>query len=491
MKQRKNKTVPVAAARAGISTASGYRIEQDPQLPSQKQQPRGRRRPDPLAGIFDEEVVPLLVASEGKLRPVAIYHELLRRHPDLDAGIRRTLERRVRHWRAHHGPAQAVMFRQEHTPGRLALSDFTDMASSQITIGGEAFAHRLYHFRLAFSGYEFAHVILGGESYIALAAGLQQALWSLGGVPQEHRTDSLSAAYRNLQPDQREDLTRRYEALCAHYGMTPSRNNPGEAHENGSIEAQHGHLRAAIEDALLLRGSRDFEDVSTYRRFVAEVVSQQNKRRDTLIEAERQCLSPLPANRTDDFEEVSVRVTSSSGFTLRKVFYSVPSRLIGHRLKVRLFDDRLEVFLGSEHLMSHARGRPQADGRHGHVVDYRHVIHALRRKPMALMNLTYREQLFPRRAYRETFDVLCQYLPPRRACQQMVALLALAHERTCEAALAAELTTLLGQKQLPDLNALTTQFASPTTGARPDVDIKPVSLADYANLQQNAMEVPA
>ena len=477
---RHNDSVPLAAAKASMSTSTGYRIERDPRLPSHKQMPRGRRRSDPLAGIFDEKVIPMLIAEPG-LRAVAIYRELMRRHPALDPGVRRTLERRIRAWRAVHGPEQEVIFRQQHQPGRMGLSDFTDMGDAGITIARVPLEHRLYHFRLVFSGFQYAHVILGGESYVALAEALQNALWSAGGAPFEHRTDSLSAAFRNLTREQTEDLTQRYEALCAHYGMTPTRNNPGVAHENGAIEGAHTHLKAAIEDALLLRGSRDFPDLVGYRQFIAEVTSRLNGHRDVRIQAERAELLPLPTRRTDDFEETLVRVTSSSGFTLKKVFYSVPSRLIGHRLRVRLYDDRLELLVGSERLLTLPRGRAHRDGRHGHVVDYRHVIHALRRKPMALLNLVYRDQLFPRAAYRDTFEHLCERLCDRAACKLMVELLSLAHERTCEAALAVRLRTLLDAGELPDLNRLWEAF-SPDPGQIPTVCVDQIPLSDYDRL---------
>ena len=253
MKLRLTKTLPVAAAQAGISVASAYRFGHDPRLPSDKKAPRERRRPDPLADIFEAEVVPLLQAAPG-IRPVAIFDELRRRHAELDPGVRRTLERRIRAWRALNGEEREVMFRQVHEAGRMGLSDFTDMGDLGITVLGVALDHRLYHFRLVCSGFEHAHVILGGESYVALAEGLQNALWALGGAPREHRSDSLSAAFRNLDADAREDLTSRYNALCAHYLMEPTRNNRGVAHENGSIESAHGHLKSAVRDALLLRG---------------------------------------------------------------------------------------------------------------------------------------------------------------------------------------------------------------------------------------------
>ena len=183
--------------------------------------------------------------------------------------------------------------------------------------------------------------------------GLQNALWALGGAPREHRSDSLSAAFRNLDRAAREDLTARYDALCVHYGMTPSRKN-----------ARNG------------------------------------KR----IAAERAVLQPLPAGRTCDYEETFACVTSSGGFTLRKVFYTVPSRLIGHRLRVSSTMIGSRCFIGATPLMTLPRGRAGPNGKHGHVVDYRHVIHTLRRKPMALLNLVYRDQLFPREAYRRAFD---------------------------------------------------------------------------------------
>src|SRR4051794_29475204 len=245
MSLRQAETPTVAAVKAGFSAATAYRIEQNPRLPSQKQAPRGRRRRDPLASVWDSEVVPLLKSTPG-VRPVAIFDEIRRRHPELGAGIRRTLERRIRTWRALNGAERDVIFRQEHLPGRLGLSDFTDMRERGISIAGELLDHRLYHFRLAFSGWEHAHVVLGGESFVALAEGLQNALWALGCAPLQHRSDSLSAAFRNLDDDARQDQTRRYEALCAHYGMEPTRNNRGVAHENGSIESPHGHLKQAI-----------------------------------------------------------------------------------------------------------------------------------------------------------------------------------------------------------------------------------------------------
>ena len=470
----------IAAAKSGFSTATGYRLERDPRLPSTRQTPRARRRPDPLAAIWDSEIVPMLKAAPG-LRAVAIFEEVARRHPDLGAGVRRTVERRIRSWRALFGPEQEVMFRQVHEPGRMGLSDFTDMAELAITVAGQPLDHRLYHFRLVCSGFEHAHVVLGGESFVALAEGLQNALWALDGAPREHRSDSMSAAFRNLGRDAAEDLTRRYDALCAHYGMAPTRNNTGVAHENGSVESAHGHLKKAVEDAVLLRGSRDFADLAAYRRFIDEIIGRHNARLRPRIEAERGALQDLPDRRTTDHEEAIVTVTSSSGFVLRKVFYSTPSRLIGHRLRVRLYDDRLEVYLGGTHQMTMPRGRADRCGKHDHVVDYRHVIHSLRRKPMALLGLVYRDKLFPRQAYRRAFEAMTDALPPRAACRTMVDLLALAHDRACEAALAEQLAIDLDAGRLPDMAMLRTLFA-PDSADLPEIVITAPSLSLYDEL---------
>ncbi len=480
MKFRQTDPVTVAAAKASFSTSTAYRLEKAPALPSMGKAPRARRRADPLAELFEAEIVPLLKEAPG-LRPVALFEEMRRRHPDLPDSVRRTLERRVRSWRAVHGEEQEVIFRQTHRPGEVGLSDFTDMADLGVTIAGAPLDHRLYHFRLAYCGFAHAHVVLGGESFVALAEGLQNALWSLGAAPRQHRTDSLSAAFRNLDAAAEDDLTRRYEALCGHYGMRPTRNNPGLAHENGAIESAHGHLKAAVRDALLIRASADFADLGAYRAFVDELLARRNARIAKRIDSERPFLQALPDTRTAGHEHLSVRVTSTSGFTLRKVFYSVPSRLIGHRLRVHLFDDRLDLFLGASFLMSLPRGRATPDGRHGRVVDYHHLIHSLRRKPMALLGLVYRDQLFPREAYRRTFDRLRETLTDRAACRIMVGLLALAHDRACESELAAILDDDLDAGSLPDLAALQARFG-PDPAAVPVVEVRLSMLTDYDSL---------
>ena len=226
-----------------------------------------------------------------------------------------------------------------------------------------------------------------------------------------------------------------------------------------------------------MRGTNDFADLAAYRGFIDEVVSRKNVRYAKRI-AERPMLLPLPGQRTCDHEETVVTVTSSGGFTLRTVFYTVPSRLIGHRLRARLYDDRVDLFMGGSPLMTLVRGRADANGKHGHIVDYHHIIHALRRKPMALLGLVYRNQIFPRDACRQTFDRLLEQLAERPACRLMVDLLALAHDRGCEAELA---TADLAAGAMPDMAVLRARFA-PDPAQLPDVVVHLTPLAAYEAL---------
>jgi hypothetical protein len=392
------------------------------------------------------------------------------------------LERRVRGWQALYGPDQEVIFRQTHPPGAQGLSDFTDANGLGVTIAGQPLAHRLYHFRLAFSGWAHVEVVLGGESFTALATGLQNALWGLGGAPAEHRSDSLSAAFRNLNQSTADDQTARYEALCAHHGMRPTRNNRGVAHENGAIEGPHAHLKLALAQALLLRGSADFDALDAYRRFVDELLGRRNAGHARATDLERTALIPLPPMRTQDFEQALVTVTRNSAFLLRRIFYTVPSRLIGQRLRVRLYDDRLDCFLGGSLILTLQRGWISPDretrGRRGHVIDYRHIIHSLRREPGALLNLVYRDQIFPRTEYRRAWDQLLDTGPPKTACRIMVALLSLAHEHACEAELATALAEILDAGGLPDPDLLERRFA-PAVTAVPEVVVTLPALDSY------------
>jgi len=472
-----------SAARAGFSERTARRFDANPTLPSNRKIVHGRTVADPLDGYWEDDVLPLL-ERDSALQAVTLLRHLQGLHPLAfpDDRIRRTLERRVRQWRALNGPERDIIFRQTPEPGHMAQSDFTHAEELEVTIAGQAFAHLLYHFVMVYSRWEHVAVVLGGESFTALAENLQQALWSLGGAPQEHRTDSLSAAFRNLTADQREDITKRYDGFVSHYGMGASRNNRGEAHENGAVESQNRHLKKAIEQALILRGSRDFACIEDYRRFIDVLVARRNRQRAAAVQAERAHLKPLPPRRTTDFTETVVSVTRTGGFLVKSIFYSAPSQLIGQRLRVHLYDDRLEAFLGSTLVVSHPRARGRGDGHRVHVINYHHVIYALRRKPQALWSSIYRDSLFPRTEYVEAWKVLQRDLPRRDACRRMVELLFIAHDRACEAELAVLLATDLDARRLPDPGSLASRL-SPRQAVLPrDVGVAHPSLASFDTL---------
>jgi len=474
---RKNKSQAQAAAKAGISERSARRIDSSAPLPSQNPRRYWRARADPFAQVWDTEVVPLLRGAP-KLMAVTLLRKLQDDHPArFPDGVLRTLQRHIRQWRALEGPPKEVFFPQEHAPGHRGLSDFTAMGELRITIANAPFAHLLYHFVLAFSRWEHVEVVEGGESFEALSQGLQNALWQAGGTPQEHRTDSLSAAFRNLAEE--EDFTARYTALLDHYGMAGTRNNRGVSHENGSVEASHRYLKEALEQALLLRGHRDFEDRAAYAGFVREAVMRRNRRNAAAFRIEREQLQDLPERRTTDFVEEEARVTRCGTFTVRAILYSAPSRLIGHRLKVRLYSDRLDCYLSGALVLTLARGtRSPVNGR-GRVIDYRHFIDALKRKPQAFKGLVFRDALFPREAYRRTWEQLERRLTQRQACQSIVALLEMAARDGVEGVLGERLEVLLAVGELPDVKRLREEFA-PCQAALPQVtvEIPPASRYD-------------
>lgn len=481
---RNNLTQVAAAAKAGVSERSARRIEGSDALPSQSPVRSWRTREDPLAAVWAAEVVPLLQA-DAQLNAVTLLEELQRRYPDeYGAGVLRTLQRRVRQWRAVHGAEREVFFAQEHPPGRLGLSDFTVADDLGIEIDGVAFNHRLYQFALAHSGWRHASVLAGGESFMALSTGLQAALWRLGGVPEEHRTDSLSAAFNNLAEQQ--ELTRRYEALCRHYGMRASRCNPGQSQENGSIESRHDSLKTALDQALRLRGSRRFDDRAGYEAFVDRIVQRLNARVAARLGVERPMLKLLPARRTAEYEEIPARVSKYAIFTVKGAQYSAPSQLIGHRLMVRQYAQHIEGWLGGQRVLERARATHRDGQRHARSIDYRHLVAALKRKPGAFARWVLRDAVFPRAVYRQTWERLVAARPEREACKTIVGLLALAADGH-EAQLAGELEQLIELDQLPDLHALTALLAPPSTEL-PDVVVQLPPLAAYDELIEPAHE---
>ena len=472
-----------AAAKTGISLSSAQRIEAVQVLPSQRGARTWRTRSDPLGLVWESEVVPLLKEAPT-LMAVTVLEELQRREPGRYAeSVLRTLQRRMRQWRAEHGAEREIYFAQEHPPGRLGLSDFTVADELGVFIAGVAFAHRLYQFTFAHSGWRHARVVLGGESFQALTTGLQDALWMAGGVPEEHRTDSLSAAFNNLA--EQEELTRRYKDLCEHYGVRASRNNLGQSHENGSIESRQGSLKRALEQTLLLRGTSEFADVPAYEQFVAETVRRLNARCARAWEAERTKLRPLPVRRTVDYEEIDARVTKYGVFSAKSALYSVPSRLAGHRLKVRLYSVHLEAWLGGVKVFECERLYANSEDRHPKRIDWRHMLPSLKRKPGAFARWVLRDAMFPRSEYAQTWQRLRERLQERAACRLMVDLLDLADQANVVAELAGVLAQLLDSDALPDIDELRKRFA-PRATSMPVVEVILPATAVYDELLEAA-----
>jgi hypothetical protein len=470
-------TQVTSAAKAGICERSGRDIETGKRI-DPKQKPRHwRTRSDPFESVWETELAPLL-ANEPSLQAITLLEHLQSCHPgQFPDKLLRTLQRRVKRWYALHGPAKEVIFRQTHVIGRQGLSDFTTLKRVTITIGGEPFKHLLYHFRLAFSHWSYMNVIEGGESFTALAKGLQEALQRLGGAPLEHRTDSLSAAFKNINQDAQTDITQRYEALCQQYNMVATRNNRGVGHENGSVESAHGHLKRRIEQGLLLRGSADFSCVEDYQAFIDGVVQQHNQRNAKAVVEERVALQALPAHRAADYTEVSVVVSHSSTIDVRRVTYTVPSRLQTETLHVRLYDNRLACYLGHVLVIELKRLYPKGSQR-ARQVDYRHVIDSLAKKPSAFGHSVLRNELLPNLDYHTIWRLLESTLSNHVACKLMVGLLYLAAQEDCQDALAQHVLELLHSGQEVVLSRIQQRFKKGPAPV-PDIVVTQHKLTHY------------
>jgi hypothetical protein len=360
-----------------------------------------------------------LVDANPGLEAKTLFEALQREHPGRFAdGQLRTLQRRLKHWRATEGPGREVFFAQKHVPGRLAQSDFTHMSELGITIGGQSFPHLLYHFVLTYSNWESASICYS-ESFESLSDGLQNALWELGGVPVEHRTDRMSTAVNNMS--EAHEFTARYEALLRHYRLEGQKIQTGKANENGDVEQRHHRLKRAVDQALMLRGSRDFGALAGYQEFLQALLVQLNAGRRQRLAEEMQYLRALPERRLESAKRVRVKVDSGSLIYVDRNTYSVNSRLIGEPVEVRLGAERIEVWYAGRKVEE----LPRLRGRGKHRVDYRHIIDWLVRKPGAFENYRYREELFPTSRFRMAWDALREVIP-QRANKRYLALLEIA-----------------------------------------------------------------
>src|SRR5437763_10409779 len=473
--RRKGTSQHVAAARTGMSERTARKYEHARQLPSQlKTRHTWNTRTDPF-----EQDWPWVVAQlerDPALQGSTLFALLCERYPDRYRPTQvRTLQRHIAHWKALHGKPQEVIFEQRHTPGERAQSDFTHMEDLGVTIAGEAFPHLVYHLVLTYSNMEAVSICFS-ETFEALAEGIEKALWQLGGIPQQHRTDHLSAAVRHLPKSDQEEWTQRYQALMAHYGMQPTWNNTGIAHENGDVEQAHHRFKQAVDQALRARGSRDFADRPAYQHFVQALVSKRNQTRTDRFTAEKEALRPLPTALLAPCKELRVTVTRFSTIQILGNTYSVPSRLIGTTILIRVRAETLEGYVGT----SHAFSLPRLIGKHQHRINYQHIIWSLVRKPGAFAAYRYRDDLFPTTTFRLAYDRLVSHRASR-ADQNYVRILHLAAS-TSEADVETALSLLLEAESLPTFDAVRDLVGVREIATLPPIQVPTLDLTLYDQL---------
>jgi hypothetical protein len=413
------KNFGIAAMKAGMDEKTARKYRMLGKLPSELEKRHiWRTRKDPFEDAWP--AIKVMLEVNPGLEAKTLFEDLQRRNLGRFAdGQLRTLQRRIKIWRASEGPAKEVFFTQVHTPGQLGQSDFTSMNKLGVTIGGQSFDHLLYHFVLTYSNWETGTICFS-ESFESLSEGLQNALWKLGGVPQNHRTDCLTTAVQKTShPDV---FTRRYQDLLDHYSLTGSKTNPSSPHENGDVEQRHHRFKRAVDQSLLLRNSRDFADRHEYERFLRRLFKQLNAGRKERFLEEQAALHRLPKHRIDACKTITTTVGPSSTIRVNHNVYSVDSRLIGERIKVRLFMDHLEIWYGQKK----ADLLPRLRGEGKHKINYRHIIDSLVRKPGAFDNYRYRDDLFPTSRFRIVYDDLKKRHSQRQATRQYLNILYLA-----------------------------------------------------------------
>jgi transposase len=414
------KNQEIAAAKAGMDPKTARKYLALNRLPSEGEKERHwRTREDPFDEVWDQ--VRQQIEESPDLEGKTLFEWLQREHPGrYSDGQIRTLQRRIKIWRATEGPPQEVYFGQKHEPGKLCASDFTHMSKLGITLQGQTFAHLVYHFVLTYSNWE-AGTICYSESLESLSEGWQNAVGELGAVPAEHRTDSLSSAVNNMS--NLEEFNRRYEAVMKYYGVKPRHTNPVSPNENGDVEQSHHQFKKAVDQALMLRGSRDFGGEGEYAQFLKDLMTRRNAGRRQRLAEEMAVMRELPPRRMESAKRERVKVDSGSLIHVDRNAYSVNSRLIGEKVEARVYLDHVEVWYGQKKVEE----LPRLRGRSKHRVDYRHIIEWLVRKPGAFENYRYQEDLFPTSRFRMAYDGLRE-TGPSRAVKQYLKILKLAAE---------------------------------------------------------------
>jgi hypothetical protein len=437
----------MAALRAGMHRNTAGRYAALGKLPSELKEPRSwRTREDPFTADWPEIVERLEAAPE--LEAKALFEDLVRRHPErYEEGQLRTLQRRIKQWRAESGPPKEICLPQEHRAGEAMQTDFTEGRSLRVGIGGEVFAHLLCHSVLPYSNWQSAVICLS-ESMLALRTGIQEAVFRLGRVPAWHQTDNSTAATHDLSTGKR-GFNAEYVELMSHFGMKPRTIAIGASQQNGDVEASNGALKRRLEQHLLLRESREFASVEAYQGWIDEIVAQANGLRRSRLAEELAVMAPLRAARLPRYRELRVRVTSNGTISVQNNTYSVPPRLSGEQVVVRVFDLRLEVYYGGR--LQQTVDRLRGEGKHG--IDYRHVIWSLVRKPWGFARYRYREALFPTITFRRVYQALVEGLSERQADIEYLRILHLA-AATQQHEVEAALELLLGDGRLPRFEAV-------------------------------------
>ena len=418
---QEQKTLEVGAAKSEMDEKTARKYRDLGKFPSELKAERirtWRTRKNPFNEVW--EMVKSFLKNNSGLEAKTLFEHLQREYPGrFSDGQIRTFQRRVKNWRATEGPAREVFFPQVHKPGRLSQSDFTHMGKLGVTIGGAPFDHLIYHFVLTYSNWE-AGTICFSESFESLSNGLQQALWKLGGVPEAHQTDRLSTAVN--KPENPEEFTQRYQGLLSHYKLTGRKTNPASPNENGDVEQRNHRFKRAVDQALMLRGSRNFATRKKYELFLEGLFAQLNSNRHDRFTEELAVLRSLPVKQLPACSKLTVGVGPSSTIRVKHNVYSVHSRLIREKVTVRLYAEHLEVWHGQ----SHIENIPRLRGSGNHHIQYRHIIDWLVRKPGAFENYRYRSDLFPTSRFRMAYDELKQHHADSKADKEYLLILKLA-----------------------------------------------------------------
>jgi hypothetical protein len=409
-----------AADAAGISSKTAHKYLKSGKLPSQcRVEHTWPTRKDPFADDWSF-IEQMLDETQATLEAKTLFEYLQRAYPGkYHDGQLRTLQRRVKAWKALYGPSKEIFFSQHYHPGQWASSDFTSMNKLNITIAQQPFEHLFYHFVLCYSNWQAGRICFS-ESFESLSLGIQDALWRLGGVPSLHRTDNLTSAVHKVgHPD---IFTDKYRGLAGHYGFESSKTNPASPHENGDVEKSNDLFKKAVDQSLIIRGSRDFDTIEEYEKFLQKIIDRMNQNCHKRLAEEIEVLKELPNLRYEDYETRTCRVSRGGTIRLLHNTYSVHSRLVGETVKVRVYADKLEIWYAQRRIET----IPRLRGENGHYINYRHHIDRLVRKPGAFENYCYKDDMFPTSQFRIAYDILRDTYSIRQANKEYLKILELA-----------------------------------------------------------------